>query len=192
MARIPENQAVFFEFDGVIAASPRLNEEGGIDYLPGALDALARVDPTRFRIFIATNRMDIAFGSLREREFRKVCERFLEDARERGVRITKIYTCPYHPKGRAKFKKDSVFRKPAPGMFKMAQQEFDLNLSRCWKIGHTTCDMLAGSRAGMGTILVGTGEAGKDGEYHVEAHFEEPDIANAVYRVNCFEHALRV
>ena len=106
-------------------------------------------------------------------------------------RIAKIYRCPFHPKGRAKYRKESVFRKPAPGMFKMAQQEFDLNLSRCWMIGHTTTDILAGSRAGMGTILVETGEGGRDGQFHVEPHFQEPTIRGAVARITSFEHALR-
>lgn len=192
MARIPENQAVFFELDGVVLAQPRLRADGSVPFLPGALAALARIDPSRFKLFVATNRMDIAFGGLRQREFRRLCERFLEEARAEGVQIAKIYSCPYHPKARLKYRKESVFRKPAPGMFKMAQQEFDLNLARCWMIGHTTTDMLAGSRAGMGTILVATGDAGKDGAYQVESHFQEQDISAAVARIASFEHALRL
>jgi D-glycero-D-manno-heptose 1,7-bisphosphate phosphatase len=192
MARSLDQQAVFFEFDGVVARHPRLGAEGSIPYYQGAIEALARINPVQFHLFVATNREDIAFGRLSEREFRKVCDRFVQDAAAGGVKITKIYSCPFHPKGRARYRKESVFRKPAPGMFKMAQQEFDLNLARCWMIGHTTTDMLAGSRAGMGTILVATGEGGKDGAYHVESHFEEQDISAAVARIASFEHALRL
>ncbi|MHC4899382.1 MAG: HAD-IIIA family hydrolase, partial [Planctomycetota bacterium] len=163
MARTPDKQAVFFELDGVVLEHPRLNSDGTLSYHAGALAALARIDPRQFSLFVATNRQDIAFGRLSEREFRKVCDRFLEDAAEHYLKISKIYSCPFHPKGRAKYRKESVFRKPAAGMFKMAQQEFDLNLSRCWMIGHTTTDILAGSRGGLGTILVETGEAGQDG-----------------------------
>ena len=191
MARIPKNQAVFFELDGVLLERPRLDPDGRVPYLAHALEALGRIDPSRFMLFGASNRLDIAFGALRERDFKKLCERLIEEAAEDGVRIAKIYSCPYHPKGRARFRKESVFRKPAPGMFKMAQQEFDLNLSRCWMIGHTTVDVLAASRAGMGTILVETGAAGTDHEYHVEPHFTEPNIRGAVARIASFEHALR-
>jgi phosphoglycolate phosphatase-like HAD superfamily hydrolase len=74
----------------------------------------------------------------------------------------------------------------------MAQQEFDLDLHRCWMIGHTTADILAGQRAEVGTILVRTGEAGRDGGYVVEPHFVEDDLWSAVARINSFEHALRV
>ncbi|MHC4079133.1 MAG: HAD-IIIA family hydrolase [Planctomycetota bacterium] len=192
MARTPDKQAVFFELDGVVLEHPRLNPDGTLSYHAGALAALARIDPRQFSLFVATNRQDIAFGRLSEREFRKVCDRFLEDAAEHYVNISKIYSCPFHPKGRAKYRKESVFRKPAAGMFKMAQQEFDLNLSRCWMIGHTTTDILAGSRGGLGTILVETGEAGQDGAFLVDPHFQEPNLAAAVARIAQFESALKV
>jgi D-glycero-D-manno-heptose 1,7-bisphosphate phosphatase len=191
MARIPQNQAVFFELDGVLVPEIALQQDGAITYYSGALAALARLDPRQFRLFVATNRTDIAFGQLRERDFKKFCERLIADCAQVGLEIAKIYGCPYHPKGKSRFRKDSVFRKPAPGMFKIAQQEFDLNLARCWMIGHTTIDMLAASRAGLGTVLVRTGEGGRDGAFHVEPHFVENDIRSAVARINSFEYALK-
>ena len=192
MARTPDKQAVFFELDGVVLHEPRLNPDGSLAYQERALEALSRIDPRQFLLFVATNRQDIAFGRLSEREFRKVCDRFLEDTAARYTKISKIYSCPFHPKGRMKYRKESVFRKPAPGMFKMAQQEFDLNLHRCWMIGHTTTDILAGSRGGLGTILVETGEAGQDGAFLAESHFQEPNLVAAVSRIAQFEQALRV
>lgn len=192
MARIPDKQGIFFELDGVLVENVRLDAQGGIQFLPRALDALRRVDPQQFRIFIATSRADIAFGELKEREFTRFCEAFLLRMQEERIAITKIYSCPYHPKGKGRFKKESVFRKPGPGIFKMAQQEFDLNLQRCWMVGHTTTDVLAGQRADLGTILVRTGQAGGDGEYVVEPHFVEDDCLTAVARLNQFEYSLRV
>lgn len=192
MARIPDKQGIFFELDGVLVENVRLDAQGGIHFLPRALDALRRVDPQQFRIFVATSRADIAFGELKEREFTRFCEAFLLRMQEERIAITKIYSCPYHPKGKGRFKKESVFRKPGPGIFKMAQQEFDLNLQRCWMVGHTTTDVLAGQRADLGTILVRTGRAGGDGEYVVEPHFVEDDCHAAVVRLNQFEYSLRV
>lgn len=192
MARIPENQAVFFELDGVIVRDVALGTGDSIAYYEGALDALARLDPRRFMLFVASNREDIAHGHLRERDFKRFCNQFLLDARATGLEIQKLYTCPYHPRGKARFRRDSVFRKPAPGIFKMAQQEFDLALNRCWMIGHSTADILAASRANVGTILVQTGKGGADGDYIVDPHFTEPDIRGAVARILQFEHALRV
>lgn len=192
MARPPENQAVFFELDGVVVRDLSVAPDGGLNYYDGALEALARLDPRRFTLFVASNREDIAFGALSERDFKKFCNQFLADTQAAGIEVRKLYTCPYHPKGKARFRRDSVFRKPAPGIFKMAQQEFDLNLHRCWMIGHTTVDMLAAARANVGTILVQTGHGGRDGAYIVDPHFTEPDVRHAVSRILSFEHALRI
>ena len=192
MGRIPDKQGVFFELDGVLLSRPRLLPDGNLPFLDRALEALTRLDPRRFRLFVASSRPDIAFGQLKERDFHKLCEQLAGRLQAEQIPLTKIYTCPWHPRGKGRFKKESVFRKPAPGIFKMAQQEFDLDLHRCWMIGHTTADILAGQRAEVGTILVRTGEGGRDGSYVVEPHFVEDDLWSAVARINSFEHALRV
>jgi D-glycero-D-manno-heptose 1,7-bisphosphate phosphatase len=189
--RIPDKQAVFFELDGVLIERPVLDSNGDVPWFEGALDALERIDPRQFMIFIGTAREDIAFGQLRERDFKRLCEQVLVDCAARGIAIRKIYSCPYHPQGKGRFKKDSVFRKPAPGIFKMAQQEFDLNLHRCWSIGHTTTDVLAASRAGLGTIVVRTGAGGRDGRFHVEPHRIARDVRDAVEQITAFELSLR-
>jgi D-glycero-D-manno-heptose 1,7-bisphosphate phosphatase len=192
MAKIPDKQGVFFELDGVLVENAKLLDDGTVPFLDRAVEALTRIDPRQFRLFIATSRHDIAFGKLREREFTKFCEAFLARMQDERIPITKIYSCPYHPKGKGRFKRESVFRKPGPGIFKMAQQEFDLNLRRCWMIGHTTIDILAAQRAELGTILVRTGQGGNDGEFFVEPHFVEDDFWNAVMRLNQFEYSLKV
>ena len=192
MAKIPDKQGVFFELDGVLVQTPDWNPSGEIEFLPGSLEALGRIDPRRFRLFVATSRHDIAFGQRRERDFTAFCEKFLQRMQQEDIPITKIYSCPYHPKGKGRFRRESVFRKPGPGIFKMAQQEFDLNLHRCWMIGHTTADILAGQRADVGTILLRTGIGGSDAEYNIDPNFVEDDFFHAIARVNQFEHALRV
>ncbi len=192
MAKIPDQQGVFFELDGVVVETARLQEDGTVPFLDRAVTALSRIDTEQFRLFIATSRLDIAFGKLKEREFTKFCEAFLARMQDERIPITKIYSCPYHPKGRGRFKRESVFRKPGPGIYKMAQQEFDLDLRRCWMIGHTTSDILAAQRAELGTILVRTGQAGQDGEFYVEPHFTEDDVWHAVARLNQFEYSLKI
>ena len=191
MAKIPDKQGIFFELDGVLVQRARLEADGSIPFLERGIEALTRIDPTQFKIFVATSRQDIAFGELKEREFVRFCEAFVLRMQQEQIPITKIYSCPYHPKGKGRFRKDSVFRKPGPGIYKMAQQEFDLNLQRSWMIGQTTADVLSAQRAELGTVLVRTGKAGQDGEFEVDPHFVEDDFWHAIARVNQFEYALR-
>ncbi len=69
MAKIPDKQGLFFELDGVVVQSARLDADGRVPFLDRALDALARIDPRQFRLFVATSRHDIAFGEQKERDF---------------------------------------------------------------------------------------------------------------------------
>ena len=192
MAKIPDKQGLFLELDGVLVRRAVLADDGSIPFLDRALDALARVDPRVFKVFVATSRQDVAFGEVKERDFTRFCEAFLARLQAEAVPIAKIYSCPFHPRGKGRFRRDSVFRKPGPGIYKMAQQEFDLNLQRSWMIGHTTADILSAQRAELGTILVRTGAGGQDGEFTVDPHFVEDDVWHAVARVNQFECSLRV
>lgn len=192
MAKIPDKQGIFFELDGVLVQKARLEADGSVPFLERGIEALTRIDPNQFKIFVATSRQDIAFGELKEREFVRFCEAFLQRMQQEQIPIAKIYSCPYHPKGKGRFRKESVFRKPGPGIYKMAQQEFDLNLQRSWMIGQTTADVLSAQRAELGTVLVRTGKAGQDGEFEVDPHFVEDDFWHAIARVNQFEQALRV
>ena len=186
-----DKHAIFLEFEGVLTEAPSLDESGNVPWYPDTLDVLAAINPRDFLLIVASNREDVGLGKLKEREFKKFRDGFDRDIAAAGIRIAKVYTSPWHPKGKPKWRKDSVFRKPAPGMFKIAQQEFDLNLSRSWVIGHRTVDILAGERGGVGTILVHTGEGGRDGEYHVEPHHESASLRDALRYIYRFESALR-
>jgi len=177
-------QAIFLERDGVlIEADGYIHSPEQVRFLPGAVEALQRIDPEQFEIFIATDQPGIAFGKIGEKRYKQLTDWLVEELARMDVALTKVYTCPFHPRGRGKWKKQSVFAKPGIGIFKMAQQEYDLNLRRCWMIGHRTRDILAAQRAGVPDILVRTGEGGRDGEYQVEATFNEADLGGAVARI---------
>ncbi len=191
MAKGGIRQAIFFDLHGILVqpwtdredyARPRFYE--------GALEALHRIDSRRMDIFIATNQPGVADGRLRERDFKRFQEAVLQAFEAQQLPLRKFYACLYHPKGKGRWRKESVFRKPNIGMFKMAEQEFDLNLRRSWIIGDTSSDVLAGSRAGLGTIVINTGEAGRDGEYIAGAHFREPNFDTAIRRISKYEVSL--
>lgn len=191
MAKGGTRQALFFDLHGILI-HPWTDREDYVRprFYDGALEALHRINPHQMDLFIATNQQGVADGVLRERDFRKFQEAIVQKFEEAQVPLRKFYACLYHPKGKGRWRKESVFRKPNIGMFKMAEQEFDLNLRRSWLVGQSTCDMLAGSRAGVGTILVETGEGGRDREFHAEGNFTEPDFRSAIRRVCAYELSL--
>ena len=65
-------------------------------------------------------------------------------------------------------------------MVAAAARDFNLDLSRSWFVGDTTVDIKTGQNAGLRTILVNTGEAGKDGKFVVQPDLSCQDILQAV------------
>ena len=69
---------------------------------------------------------------------------------------------------------------PKTGMIDRAAERFNIDLSQSWIIGDSTLDLQTGANAGMGKILVLTGQAGTDGKYEAEPDHTAADLLEAV------------
>ena len=104
---------------------------------------------------------------------------------EEGAYIDRLYLCPHHPdtgfEGEVmSLKKICDCRKPAVGLIEKAVTELGIAIQQSWMIGDSTADILAGNNIGLQTILVGTGNAGKDRKHHCKPDFVVSDIRSAV------------
>ena len=68
-------------------------------------------------------------------------------------------------------------RKPNTGLIIDAVDEFDIDCDRSYFVGDKTADILAGKKAGLTTILVKTGKAGKDNKFDVQPDITVEDIS---------------
>ena len=66
------------------------------------------------------------------------------------------------------------------GLIEKAVTELGIAIQQSWMIGDSTADILAGNNIGLQTILVGTGNAGKDRKHHCKPDFVVSDIRSAV------------
>ncbi len=93
---------------------------------------------------------------------------------EKGAFLDQIYYCPYHPDGVIpKYRKESDWRKPNPGMLLAAADEMGIDLSQSWSIGDSSRDVEAGLRAGCKTILISRYTRNKSA--YVEPDNPKPD-----------------
>ena len=65
-------------------------------------------------------------------------------------------------------------------MLQRAADKYNIDLTQSWYVGDTTIDIQTGINAGMRTVLVKTGEAGKDGKYDVVPTSEKENLLEAV------------
>lgn len=62
-------------------------------------------------------------------------------------------------------------------------EKYNIDPILSYMIGDTTRDIMTGINAGLKTILVSTGEAGKDRKYDVKADIETDNLLTAVHYI---------
>ena len=146
--------AIFLDRDGVIIENrpDYVHSWAEVEFLPGALSALASIDQSPYVILIITNQAGIGRGVLTHQTVNEINDRLRQEISRANGRIDGIYVCPHTPED------NCTCRKPQPGMIRQAAHEFDLNLSQSILIGDNLSDLQAGQSAGIGqVVLVRTG-----------------------------------
>ncbi len=147
---------IFLDRDGT------LNEDRGfvkspeeLHILPGVPAALARLKRGGARLIVVTNQSAVGRGLISLKDLEVIHATLRDRLAQEGVVLDAIYFCPHHPSD------DCVCRKPKRGMVDRATRELQVDLSRSYLVGDQARDMELAHRAGMKSILVTTGPAGR-------------------------------
>ena len=145
--------ALFLDRDGVIIENRAdyVKSIAEVEFIPQALEALARLATRGHHTVIVTNQSAIGRGLLTQATLDAIHAYVLEHITAAGGRIDGIYVCPHHPAEQCEC------RKPAPGLFLRAAHELDIDLSASVMIGDNLTDVLAAQAVGAKPILVSTG-----------------------------------
>lgn len=150
------NKAIFLDRDDTLIEDPGyINNPKQVKLLDGAAEALIEFGAMGYKLVVASNQSAVARGIVTEKVLGEIHNRLKQLLAEKGAYLDKIYYCPYHSEGSvAKYRKESDFRKPNPGMLLAAAEEMDIDLNHSWMIGNSNHDIEAGLRAGCKTILI--------------------------------------
>lgn len=150
------NRAVFLDRDDTLIEDPGyLNDPDQVKLLDGVPEALAEFRALDYKLIVVSNQSAVARGIVTEKMLAEIHQRLEQLLSERGASLDQIYYCPYHPDGVVpKYRKESEFRKPNPGMLLRAAEQMDIDLGQSWCVGNSYSDVEAGSRAGCKTILI--------------------------------------
>ena len=163
-----QQKAVFLDRDGTInryVGFLRTPEQ--FELLPGAAQAIGRMNASGYLAVVVTNQPVIARGEVTPEELETIHNKMETLLGKAGVFVDAIYYCPHHPhKGYEgeipELKIDCDCRKPKPGMLLQAAKDLNIDLSRSWMIGDSENDILAGKAAGCRTALIGNGDFGQN------------------------------
>ena len=173
------SSAVFLDRDDtLIRDRGYLSDPGGIEFLPGAPEAVRLLNEAGIPAILVTNQSGIARGLLDEARLSAIHGRLRELLAERGARLDAVYFCPHHPEGAVPGLSIScTCRKPAPGLLLQAAKDFGLDLPSCFMIGDKIEDVQTIHGVGGKGVLI---YMGKPADPDVEPDFVARDLIGAV------------
>ena len=164
---MPGDPAVFIDRDGTLTEEMGyINHPRRLGLLPRSAEAIRRLNRSGLKAVMVTNQSGVARGYFSEEVLQAVNEALVCQLNAEGAHLDGLYVCLHHPTvGEPPYRAVCDCRKPEPGLLTRAAADLGLDLSRSWMVGDKISDILAGRRAGVGSILVLTGYGLGEWEY---------------------------
>jgi histidinol-phosphate phosphatase family protein len=168
LSRGRKRPAVFLDRDGVINKDvPHLSDPAQLELIPGAAEAIRRLNQAGFLVIVVTNQSVVARGECTPEIVRVIHNKLESLLGQEHAWIDALYFCPHHPDkgfvGEVKeLKIDCACRKPKTGMFERAVRDWNISLSGSYGIGDSRRDVIAARRMGTRAIGVKTGHGCRD------------------------------
>lgn len=154
----PLRRAVFLDRDGtIIEDRDYLSDPAGVALLPGAAEAVRRLNDAGLPVFIVTNQSGIGRGYFAESDYDKVHRRMIDLLARAGAEVAATYHCPHPPD----LDPPCHCRKPGAGLFESAARDHQIDLASSFYVGDRLRDLQAGTElGGTGFLIAGTESEG--------------------------------
>ena len=120
--------------------------------LPGALEAIARLNHAGWHVVVASNQSGLGRGLFDVGSLNAIHSKMHKQAAAVGARLDAIFYCPHAPDD------NCACRKPAAGLFHQIAERFGVDLKGMPAAGDNLRDLQAGVAAGCAPHLVLTGK----------------------------------
>ena len=151
--------AVFLDRDGTM--NDDVGYLGRVDqvrWIPGAIDAIGRLNRAGYLVCVTTNQAGIGRGLFTPAAVEAIHLHMAAALAAGGARVDGWFYCPHHPDATLDaYRTVCACRKPAPGMIRQACARFAIDLAHSLVIGDKPLDMGLAAQAGVPGVLVRTG-----------------------------------
>ena len=120
--------------------------------LPGALDAIARLNHAGWHVVVASNQSGLGRGLFDVATLNAMHAKLHKLLAAAGGRIDAIFYCPHAPDQACRC------RKPLPGLFEQIGERYGMALQGVPSVGDSARDLAAGAALGCAPHLVLTGK----------------------------------
>jgi D-glycero-D-manno-heptose 1,7-bisphosphate phosphatase len=149
---VSDRRGVFLDRDGtIIEDTGYVADPVAVRLLPGAAEAIARLNHAGLPVIVVTNQSGIARGLLDEAAYAATARQLDALLAAGGARLDGHYHCPHHPD----LTGPCECRKPGPLLYRRAAADHGLHLARSWWVGDRLRDVLPAEGFNGRGILVG-------------------------------------
>lgn len=140
--------------------------------LPGALEAIARLNHAGWHVVIASNQSGLGRGLFDVSMLNAIHTKMHKMLAAVGGRVDAVFYCPHAPD------EGCHCRKPEPGLFEQIGERYGLDLQGVPTVGDTARDVLAGVRVGCEPHLVLTGKGAAYRGRHLPHNFPKATLVH--------------
>jgi D-glycero-D-manno-heptose 1,7-bisphosphate phosphatase len=146
-----DRPALFLDRDGVLNVDHGyVGSQDRWEWVDGAREAVALACAHGWHVFVVTNQAGVARGLYGVQEVDSLLAWLADELRRAGGTLDDFRYCPYHTEARVDvWRRESDWRKPAPGMILDLLKNWELDPRRCLMIGDKDTDMQAAAAAGV-------------------------------------------
>ncbi len=152
---VPVPRLVILGRDGILNAYREDHVKAPDEWepIPGALEAVARLNHAGWHTVVATNQAGIGRGMIDMASINAVHQHMMQRLHEVGGRLDAVFFCPHTPEDNCEC------RKPKPGLMKQIAHRYGIELRTVPMVADTLRDLQAARAAGCEPHLVRTGRA---------------------------------
>ena len=152
-----QTRLVILDRDGTINADSDEYVKSAEEWvpLPGALDAIARLNHAGWHVVVASNQSGLGRGLFDVAALNAMHAKMHKLLSAAGGRIDAVFYCPHSPEDTCNC------RKPSPGLFEQIGERYGMDLKGVHTVGDTLRDLQAGTAVGCQPHLVCTGKSEK-------------------------------
>jgi D-glycero-D-manno-heptose 1,7-bisphosphate phosphatase len=147
-------KALFLDRDGVINIDKAyVFKKEDLEFSPGIFAFLKHAQTLSYELHVLTNQSGVARGFYKEEDVKKLHFFMNEELKQAGVFIKSWSYCLFHEEATVlDFKKESLLRKPDPGMLLSLSNHYAFNFDQSIMVGDKKSDILPIN--GLRTILL--------------------------------------
>lgn len=147
---VDRRKVVFLDRDGTLTGDEGYTHRPeDLQFLPGAREAIRRMNDSGRLVIVLTNQAGIARGLYTEADMHRFHAAMQAELQAHGAHVDGFFFCPHHPD----FTGSCACRKPGTDLFRQACAAFRLDLDSAVMIGDQPSDIEAAEAFGIHGLL---------------------------------------